>query len=98
MLTKKLLLFVLLLNSNVCFGHVLGDYHFFGVEKFMRCVGELGITHLKLEKKWFQNARVFQKEDGIWNELCLQDQQTGKNLKKDLFLHRSMEKKLFLLQ
>ena len=84
---KKLLLFILLLNSNVCFGHVLGDYHFFGVEKFMRCEGELGITYLKLEKKWFQDARIFQKEDGIWNELCLKDKKQGKNFKKNLTLN-----------
>ena len=61
---KKLLLFLLLLNSNVCFAHVLGGYNIFGVEKFMRCEGDLGVTHLKLEKKWFQNTRVYQKEDG----------------------------------
>ena len=54
---KRLLLFILLLNSNMCFGHVLGGYHIFGVEKFMRCEGELGITYLKLEKKWFQNTK-----------------------------------------
>ena len=81
---KKLLLLILLLNSNMCFGHVLGSYHIFGVEKFMRCEGELGITYLKLEKKWFQNTKVFQKEDGIWNELCLKDKKQGENLKKNL--------------
>ena len=48
----------------------------------MRCEGELGITYLKLEKKWFQNTRIFQKEDGIWNELCLKDKKQGKNFKK----------------
>ena len=79
---EKTFYLLLLLNSNVCFGHVLGDYHFFGVEKFMRCEGELGTTYLKLEKKWFQNARIFQKEDGIWNELCLKDKKQGKNFKK----------------
>ena len=84
---KKLLLFILLLNSNVCFGHVLGNYQLFGVEKFMRCEGELGITYLKLEKKWFQDARIFQKEDGIWNELCLKDKEQGKNFKKNLTLN-----------
>ena len=84
MLTKRLLLLILLLNSNMCFGHVLGGYNIFGVEKFMRCEGELGITYLKLEKKWFQNTKVFQKEDGIWNELCLKDKKQGKNFKKNL--------------
>ena len=32
-------------------------------------------------------CKSISKEDGIWNELCLQDQQTGKNLKKDLTLN-----------
>ena len=82
MLIKRLFLFILLLNSNICFAHVLGDYHISGVEKFMRCEGELGITYLKLEKKWFDNTRIFQKEDGIWNELCLKDERQGKNFKK----------------
>ena len=84
MITKKFLLLFLLLNSNMCLGHVLGGSNIFGVEKFMRCEGELGITYLKLEKKWFQNTKVFQKEDGIWNELCLKDKKQGKNFKKNL--------------
>ena len=53
----------------------------------MRCEGELGITYLKLEKKWFQDARIFQKEDGIWNELCIKDKEQGRNFKKNLTLN-----------
>ena len=70
MLIKKIFLFTtFLLYVNVCFSHTLGDYHFLGIEKFMRCEGELGVTYLKLEKKWFKSARVFQKEDGIWKRV-----------------------------
>ena len=88
MLTKKIFLFTtFLLYVNVCFSHTLGDYHFLGIEKFMRCEGELGVTYLKLEKKWFKSARVFQKEDGIWNELCLEDEQQGRNIKKNLTMN-----------
>ena len=44
-------------------------------------------TYLKLEKKWFENARIFQKEDGIWNELCVNDKKQSKNFKKNLTLN-----------
>ena len=83
---KNFLIFLLIIKCNVSFAHVFGDYHFHGLEKYMKCEGDLGITYLKLEKKWFQATRVFQKEDGVWNELCLKQNQDGRSLKKNLTL------------
>ena len=84
---KRLLIIILSLECNIALAHVFGDYNFFGHEKYMKCEGDLGITYLKLEKKWFQDTRVFQKEDGVWNELCLKENQQGRNLKKNLTIN-----------
>ena len=81
---KKVILFFLLQLFSTSYAHFPGDYKLFGFSKFMSCEGDLGNSYLKLEKKWFGSIRVFQKEDGIWNELCLEQEDDLRSLKKDL--------------
>ena len=75
------------MHSQITFAHSFRDYGLFGLEKYMKCEGDLGTTYIKLEKNWFQESRIFQKEDGIWNELCLKDNQDKRKLKKRCNYH-----------